>query len=356
MSTERRVAWLRRERASLYDRFTEEIATVTWSQVCQLAIAVGLSALMGTAGAQQAARATSYPDRPVRVIVPSVAGGATDLIARTVLNGLSDGFGKPFVVDNRPGAGGLIGTDIVAKAQPDGYTLLYTLAAHTIIPFIYAKVPYDAYKDFSPITLTGSQPLVLAVHSSVKANTVQELIAFAKANPGKLNLALASPGGSGALAAELFKIVTGAQMVTVPFKGAAVAMPALLSGEMHLIFTSLPSVVPYVKGGKLKVLGVASSGRSQFLPDVPTLIESGLKDFDTAPWQGLLAPANTPPVIIDRLHRQAIEVLKQPETRKRLAALGTDVVGNSPQEFAAYIQRELAQNSKVIKAAGMKAE
>jgi tripartite-type tricarboxylate transporter receptor subunit TctC len=260
------------------------------------------------------------------------------------------------VVDNRPGAGGLLGTDIVAKAPPDGHTLLFTYAAHSIIPFIYPQVPYDVHRDFVPITMTSTQPLLLAVHAAVRANTVQELVAYAKANPGKLNLALASPGGSGALAAELFKMVTGTNMVTVPFKGAAQAMPALLSGEMHLIFTSLPSVLPHVKGGKVKVLGVGSLKRSQFMPEVPTLIESGLRDFNTAPWQGLLAPARTPPAIVDLVYRRVAQALKVTEVRQRLAAVGTEVEGSSPREFAAFLTRELAQNSRIIKAAGIKVE
>ena len=310
----------------------------------------------GASLAQPAARETQWPQRPVRVIAPTLAGGPTDAIIRIVTTKIAEGLDKPFIVDNRPGAGGLIGTDTVAKAPPDGHTLLFTYAAHSIIPFIYPQVPYDVHRDFVPITMTSTQPLLLAVHAAVKANTVQELVAYAKANPGKLNLALASPAGSGALAAELFKMVTGTNMVTVPFKGAAQAMPALLSGEMHLIFTSLPSVLPHVKGGKVRILGVGSLKRSQFMPEVPTLIESGLRDFNTAPWQGLLAPARTPPAIVDLVYRRVAEALKVPEVRQRLAAVGTEVEGSSPAEFAAFLKRELAQNSRIIKAAGIKVE
>lgn len=292
----------------------------------------------------------------MRVVAPTLAGGPTDVIIRIVIGKVAESFDKPFIIDNRPGAGGLIGTDAVAKAPRDGHTLLFTYAAHSIIPFIYPQVPYDVHRDFAPITMTSMQPLLLAVHAGVKANTVQELVAYAKANPGKLNLALASPAGSGALAAELFKMVTGTNMVTVPFKGAAQAMPALLTGEMHLIFTSLPSVLPHMKGGKVRVLGVASLKRSQFMPEVPTLIEAGIKDFNTSPWQGLLAPAGTPSAVIDLLHRRVAEALKAVDLRQRLAAVGTEAEGSSPREFAVFLQRELAQNSKVIKAAGMKAE
>ena len=310
----------------------------------------------GASYAQPAARESRWPERPVRVIAPTLAGGPTDIIIRIVTTRIAEGFDKPFVVDNRPGAGGLLGTDIVAKAPPDGHTLLFTYAAHSIIPFIYPQVAYDVHRDFVPITMTSTQPLLLAVHAGVKANTVQELVAYAKANPGKLNLALASPGGSGALAAELFKMVTGTNMVTVPFKGAAQAMPALLSGEMHLIFTSLPSVLPHVKGGKVRVLGVGSLKRSQFMPEVPTLVESGIRDFNTAPWQGLLAPARTPPAIVELVYKRVAEALKVPEVRQRLAAVGTEVEGTSPAEFSAFLKRELAQNSRIIKAAGIKVE
>lgn len=314
-----------------------------------------LLAMGGAASAQQV-KTAGYPERPVRVIAPVAAGGSQDVIKRAVLTRLSDLVGRRFVVDNRPGAGGIIGTDIVAKAQPDGYTLLYTYAAHAIVPFIYSSVPYDVYRDFAPITLTGSQPLLLAVHASVKANTVQELIGLARAHPGKLNIALASPSGSGALAAELFKMVTKTDMVSVAFKGAVHAMPALLSGEVQLIFTALPTVLPHINTGKLKVLGVSSRERSSYLPEVPTLMESGIKDFNTAPWQGLLAPAKTPGTIIEFLYGRVAEVLKMPDTRERLAALGTDVAGTTPKEFAVLLQQELAQNSKVIKAVGMKAD
>ncbi|MGH8620412.1 MAG: Bug family tripartite tricarboxylate transporter substrate binding protein, partial [Burkholderiales bacterium] len=283
-------------------------------------------------------------------------GGGTDLIARIVLTKLTEAMGGPFVIDNRAGAGGILGNEIVARAQPDGYTLLFTYAAHTIVPFIYDKIPYDVNKDFAPISLVGSQPLLLAVHPSVKANTVQELVAFAKAKPNALNVALATPSSSGALAAELFKVVTNTQMESVPFKGGGPAMTALLGGEVQLIFGTPPVVMPFVKSGKVKVLGTTGKDRVSYLPEVPTLIESGIKDFNTAPWQGLLAPAKTPPAIIDKLYKQILEVLKTSYTKERFAAAGTDVVGNSPKEFGELIKRELEQNSKIIKAVGMKAD
>jgi tripartite-type tricarboxylate transporter receptor subunit TctC len=319
-------------------------------------LAACLLPVAAATAAQPAAGAANYPDKPVRVIVPVAPGGGTDLIARIVMSKLTEAIGGPFVIDNRAGAGGILGNEIVARAQPDGYTLLFTYAAHTIVPFIYDKIPYDVYKDFAPITMVGAQPLLLAVNPSVKANTVQELIAFAKAKPNALNVALATPSSSGALAAELFKIVTNTQMESIPFKGGGPAMTALLGGEVQLIFGTPPVVMPFVKSGKVKVLGTTGKERVPYLPEVPTLIESGIKDFNTAPWQGLLAPAKTPPAIVDRLYKQILEVLKTPYAKERFAAAGTDVVGNSPKEFGELIKRELEQNSKVIKAVGMKAD
>ena len=315
--------------------------------------AIGLCSYAALAFAQPA---TNYPDKPIRVIVPVAAGGGTDIIARIVMSKVGEGLGATVVMDNRAGAGGILGNEIVAHSQPDGYTLLFTYAAHTIVPFIYRKVPYDVYKDFAPITMAGSQPLLLAINASVKATTVQELIALAKAKPNELNVALATPSSSGALAAELFKILTNTQMVSVPFKGGAPALTAMVSGEVQLIFTTPPTVMPYIKGGKVKILGTSGKERVPYLPDVPTLAEAGIKDFNTAPWQGLLAPAGTPAAIVDKLYKQVGEVLKTPYAHERFAAAGTDIVGSSPKEFGELIKRELAQNSKVIKAVGMRAD
>jgi len=313
-------------------------------------------ALCSCAALAAAQSTGNYPDKPIRVIVPVAAGGGTDIIARIVMSKVAEGMGATIVIDNRAGAGGILGNEIVAHSQPDGYTLLFTYAAHTIVPFIYRKVPYDVYKDFAPVTMAGSQPLLLAVNSSVKANTVQELIALAKAKPNELNVALATPSSSGALAAELFKILTNTQMVSVPFKGGAPALTAMVSGEVQLIFTTPPTVMPYIKGGKVRVLGTSGKDRVPYLPEVPTLAEAGIKDFNTAPWQGLLAPAGTPPAIIDKLYRQVGEMLKTPYAQERFTAAGTDVVGSSPKEFGELIRHEISQNSKVIKAVGMRAD
>jgi tripartite-type tricarboxylate transporter receptor subunit TctC len=306
--------------------------------------------------AQPADKGGRYPERPVRVVVPVAAGGGTDIIARLTVNKLSEVVGQPFIVDNRPGAGGVLGNEIVAQARPDGYTLLFTYAAHTIVPFIYRKVPYDVYKDFTPITLAGQQPLLLAINASVPANTTQELIALAKAKPGALNVALATPSSSGALAAELFKLLTNTKMVSVPFKGGAPALTALLGGEVQLIFTTPPTVMPFIKSGRVKILGTSGRERVSYLPDVPTLAEAGVKDFETAPWQGLLGPANLPAPIVEFLQTRIRAVLRQPDMKEKFAASGTDAIGNTPQEFAKMINRELEQNKKVIQAVGMRAD
>jgi tripartite-type tricarboxylate transporter receptor subunit TctC len=299
-----------------------------------------------------------YPTRPVRTIVPVAPAGGTDIIARIVLTRLSDVVGRAFVVDNRAGAGGLLGNEIVAKAPPDGYTLLFTYAAHTIVPFIYTttKIPYDVYKDFTPVTLAGQQPLLLALNAQVPASTVGELIKLAKAKPDSLNIAWATPSSSGALAAEIFKIATDTKMVSIPFKGGAPALTALIQNEVQLIFTTPPTVMPHLKSGRVKVLATSGKTRVSYLPDVPTLAEAGVKDFNTAPWQGLLAPAGTPPQIVKYLHEQISTVLKMPDVREKFASQGTDPVGLGPKEFGELINRELALNSKVIRAVGMKAD
>ena len=321
---------------------------------CFVALLLAMTALPAGAGQGPG----GYPDRPVRVIVPVAAAGGTDIIARIVLMKLSDVTGRPFVVDNRPGAGGILGNEIVAKARPDGYTLLFTYAAHTIVPFIYSgtKMPYDVYRDFTPIVLAGQQPLLLALNAQVPANTVVELIRLAKEKPNALNVAWATPSSSGALAAEIFKILTDTKMVSVPFKGGAPALTALIQNEVQLIFTTPPTIMPHLKSGRVKVLGTSGKARLPYLPDVPTLAEAGVKDFNTAPWQGLLAPARTPSAIVNYLYAQIAGVLKTPDVKERFASQGTDPVGLDPKAFGKMIADELALNSKVIKAVGMQAD
>jgi hypothetical protein len=322
-------------------------------------VVTGGIALMMTINATAAApekNPVGYPDRPVRVVVPVAPAGGTDIIARIVLNALSDSLSANFVADNRAGAGGILGSDIVAKAPGDGYTLLFTYAAHTILPFIYRKVPYDVYKDFAPVTLAGTQPLAVAVSAATGINTIQELIKTAKARPGELNVAWPTPSGSGALAAEVFKRVTDTRMVSVPFKVGSPAMTALAAGEVQLIFTTATSILPFMQSGKVKMLATTGARRDPFLPDVPTLAEAGVKDMNTSPWQGLLAPAGTPAHIVNYLQRKIAALLDTPDVKKRFAASATQTVGSTPAEFGAQITRELDQNSKVIRAVGMRVD
>lgn len=325
--------------------------STTISLVCTAMLATG-----NTTFAQESGKATGYPSKAVRVIVAVAPGGSTDVVARIISGKLADAFGKPFVVDNRPGAGGVVGNEIVATAQPDGHTLLFTYAGHTIVPFIYKKIPYDVYKDFAPISLVASQAMLLTTHPSVPANSVSELIALARAKPDFLNAALPTPSSSGALAVELLKIITNTKMVSVPFKGGSQAITALLGGEVHFIFLPWSTVMPHYTTGRVKVLATTGASRASYLPDVPTMTESGFKDLERQAWQGLLAPANTSPRIIDQLYAQIVMVLKQPDVRERLAATGSDIEGTSPQAFAAKINRELKQNSMVIRTVGMKGE
>lgn len=321
-------------------------------------VAVLFVLLLGSAAANAAERAPAgevYPARPVRVVVPAAPGGATDVVARIVSAKLGEKLGGQFVVDNRAGAGGLMGTDIVAKSAADGYTLLFAYAGHTIVPFIYAKVPYEVSRDFAPVTMAASQPLLLAINATLGINTVEELITAARAKPGQLNAALPTPSGAAALAIEMFKVATDTRIVSVPFKGGGPALTALLSNEIQLMFTTPPVAIPQLKSGRIRILATSSAKRLAYLPQVRTLEESGLKGFEMEPWQGLLAPAKTPQAIITLLHREIHNALQQPDVREKLAAAGCDPVGSTPQEFAQKIRRELEQNGKVIRHIGMKA-
>jgi tripartite-type tricarboxylate transporter receptor subunit TctC len=320
---------------------------------CRLTV-FGILAISGLANAQTAD--SGYPSHPVHVVVPVDPGGSTDLQARIMTKGLTQMLGVPFIVDNRPGAGGIIGTDMVAKAAPDGYTLLFAQAGHTIIPFIFKKVPYNVYKDFTPITLVATSPLVLTINPAVGANSVKELIEIAKAKPGKLNVALSTLSSSGALLAEWFKSATNTDIVSVPFKGGSPAMTAVMSNEVQFIFATIPAALPFVKDGRLKMLAMSGTKRFPQLPEVPTLDESGLKGFEAEPWGGFLGPANMPRAVVDRIQRACIAILSRNDVRQTLIATGNVPVGSTPQEFANKLDRELKQNAKIVKDVGMKAD
>jgi tripartite-type tricarboxylate transporter receptor subunit TctC len=298
-----------------------------------------------------------YPTKPIRIVVPFPAGGTTDILARAVAQKLTETTGQSVVVDNRPGAGGNIGAELVAKSPPDGYTLLMgTVGTHAINASLYARMPYDHVKDFAPIILVAGVPNVLVINPSVPANSVQELIAYGKANPGKLNFASSGSGTSIHLAGELFKTMTGVQMTHVPYKGSAPAIADLLGGQVQLMFDNLPSALPHIKAGKLKALAVTSAQRSATLPDVPTVAESGLPGFEASSWFGLLAPAGTPKEIIARLNGEVAKWLATPEAKEKLAAQGAIAAGQPSDDFVRHIAAETTKWQKVVKESGAKVD
>jgi len=306
--------------------------------------------------AASVACAQNYPGKSVRVVVPFPAGGSTDIVGRTIAQKLSELWGQPVVVDNRPGGGTTIGTEIVAKAPPDGHTLLVMPAPFTINPSLLPNLPYDALNDFAPITLINTTPLVLVVNPGVPVKSVRELIALAKARPGKLNFGSSTIGGSNHLAGELFNAMAGVKMVHIPYKGNAPALTDLVGGHVDLIFNGMTSALPLIKSGKLRALAVTSLQRSNASPDLPTMDEAGLKGFEAVAWNGLGAPARTPRDVIVKINADVIRILNSPELRERLKAEGSDPVGNTPEQYAAFLRDEIAKWAKVIKFAGVKPE
>ena len=302
----------------------------------------------------QCAFAQNYPTRPVRLVVASSPGGASDILARMLAQKLTEEFKEQVVVDNRGGASGILGTDIVAKATPDGYTLLIIQPSLTINPNVFKKLPYDVVRDFAPISLVVDAAQMLSVNPSLSAKTAKDLIALAKAKPGQLTFGSPGFGTSPHLTAELFKQRGGIDMQQVTFKGSGPAYVSLVSGEISAMFATVLSMMPHVKSGRIRPLGVTTAKRVQTVPDVPTIAESGLPGFDTSQWFGFLAPAGTPAPIIDRLYRALTRAAGDPEIKSRLEAQGVDVVNKPPKEFAGVIRHEIAQWAKVVKAAGIK--
>src|SRR2546423_1447095 len=298
----------------------------------------------------------AYPTKPVRIVVPFPAGGTTDIIARATAQKLSEAWGQQVIVDNRPGAAGNIGSEVVAKAAPDGYTLLMgTVGTHAINPSLYAKMPYDHIKDFTPVILVAGVPNVLVVNPDLPIKSVPELIAYAKANPGKLNFASSGSGTSIHLSGELFKAMTGVQMTHVPYKGSAPALTDLIGGQVQLMFDNLPSSLAFIKAGKLRALAVTSASRAPALPDVPTVADT-VPGFEASSWVGVLAPAGTPPEIIARINGEVTKWLATPEAKEKLTAQGANVAGGTPQDFAKHIQAETAKWAKVVKESGAKVD
>jgi tripartite-type tricarboxylate transporter receptor subunit TctC len=300
------------------------------------------------------ASAQSYPSRPLRLVVPFAPGAGTDAISRILAQKIGDGFGQLIVVDNRPGAGGTIGTEIVAKSAPDGYTLLFAPAAHAINASIYPRLGYDTERDLTPVSVCASLPVVLAVETSVPAKSVKELVAFARANPGKLSMASAGNGTIFHLTGEMFKGVAGIDILHVPFKGGAPAIAALVGAQVSMAFETSLTVAPHVKSGKLRALAVASPQRIAILPEVPTLAEAGYPGILAENWYGLYVPAGTPREIIARQYAELGRALADPNTRQRLAAQGAEVRQNTPEQSAAFIHAEIAKWAKVVRDSGAK--
>lgn len=301
--------------------------------------------------------AQQFPSKPVRIINPFAPGGATDIIARQMAQKLGEMWGQAVVVDNRAGASGAIGVEMVAKSPPDGYTLLIaTQTTHAANPALYAKLPYDAAKDFAPLTLAGSTPLALMVRPSIPVTDVKQLIAYAQKNPAKLVYASGGNGTSQHLTAELMKSMSKTYMLHIPYRGAGPALADLLGGQVDLMFDNLPTALPHINSGKLRGLAVTSATRSKLAPDLPTMAESGLPGFDLTTWFAFYAPAGTPAAIVDKISGDMRRVLAQPDMQQRLTAIGVDIIASSPNELAAFQRAEIAKWGKIVKDSGAKVD
>jgi len=337
--------------------------TLSFQSRRRSALALGAIAALVLAAGPAAAQG-SWPTKPVRIVVPFAPGGTTDILARALAPELSKAFGQQFIVDNRAGAGGNVGAEIVAKAPNDGYTLLMgTVGTHGINRALYPKLPFDPIKDFAPITLVAAVPNVMEMNADkakeLNINSVADFVKYAKANPGKLNMASSGSGTSIHLAGELFKTMTGSFMTHIPYRGSGPALLDLVGGNADVMFDNLPSSMQQIKGGKLKALAVTSAKRSPALPDVPTVEEAGgpsLKGYEASSWFGLLAPAGTPPEIVNRIQQEVAKSLGTPAIKEKMLAQGAIPSGNSPAEFAKFIDSEHAKWAKVVKASGAKVD
>jgi tripartite-type tricarboxylate transporter receptor subunit TctC len=309
------------------------------------------------AGAHAQTGGSTFPTKPIRLIVPQGAGGQNDIQARLIAQKISDAFGQPVVVDNRPGAAGAIGFEISVKAPADGYTLLLgSISTLAVLPSMPNKPKYDVLKDFAPVTLISTSPYVLVVHPSVQAQSVKELVALAKARPGVLTFASSGTGSGLHLATELFKSKAGIDMVHVPYKGSGPATIELVAGQVLVMFNNILPAVPQIKAGRLRALAVTTAKRSTAMPELPTIAESGYAGFEASSWQGIVTIAGTPQPVMRRLHAEIVKALQSPEAKSQIAGQGSDIVANTPQEFTGFIQEELDKWSKVIKTAAVRAD
>ena len=294
-----------------------------------------------------------YPTKPIRFVVPSTPGGGADVLARSIGAKLAEGLGKPIVIENRAGAGGIIGYEIVAQAPADGYTMLIVAGGYTLNPSLYAKLPYDTLRDFERVSLVACAPNLLVVHSSVPVTTVQELIAFGKAKPNYLNYASSGVGTTSYLSAEIFKWMTSIEMMHVPYKGAGASTAAAIAGEVHLIFSAPSALMPHAKTGRVKALGVTSARRLPVIPEVPTIAESGLPGYEVNNCYGILVPAKTPAPIVSKLNKEIVRIVQAPEVHAHLENLGFEVLGTSSEQYTLFAKTDIAKWAKQVKAAGI---
>lgn len=318
-----------------------------------IGMALGASAFVATVSAQPQ---QTYPNRPIRLVVPVAPGGSSDISARLFSQRLTDTFGQQVVLDNRAGAGGIIGTELAAHALPDGYTLLLASTANTVHPALHKNLPYDIVKDFAPVSMLVAFPFLLLVHPSVAAKSVKELIALGKAKPGQINYASNGNGTMPHIVAELFKSMAGVNLVHVPYKGTGPALIGVITGEASLSFHSVSATLQHINAGRLRALAVADEKRSPSLPDLPTAAEAGVPGFEAGSFAGVLAPAGTPKAIIAKLHGEFTRILRLAEVKERLAAFDWEPVGNTPEEFGAIIKKEVAKWAKVVKESGAKVD
>jgi len=311
-----------------------------------------LQGLSATALVPFSAKSQTFPTKPIRFVMPYAPGGSSEILARPIAQELSRTLGQSVFVDFKPGGGTTIGADFVAKSAPDGHTLVMMLSAHAINATLMPKLPYDTVKDFAPITIAATLPLVVVVPAQSPIKTFQDLIATARAQPGKLTFASAGPGNTSHLSVEYLKSRLGLDMIHVPYKGSGPAIIGLLGGEVNFMFDSLSSSLPQIKAGKFRALAMASARRSRILPDVPTVIESGVADFDVSVWYSILAAANTPPQIVQRLHSEFVRVLRTPDVKEKIESYGYDIVGSTPAEADAFIRSEIVRWAKVVRESG----
>ena len=315
-------------------------------QLCAVCLALQSAAHAATPSPEQ-----GYPAKPIRIIVPYSPGGGGDIVSRTIGAKLTEAWGQPVLIENRPGGGTVIGTDVVAKATPDGYSLLLVTSILGVNMHLYRKLPYDTLRDFAPVIQLLNTPNVMLVNNNLPVRTVGEFIALAKSKPRQLNYGSSGNGGTGHLAMEMLKLYTGIDVVHVPYKGGGPAMTALLAGEVPVLFNNIIATMPQVRAGRLRALGVTTTQRSPSLPDVPTIAEAGVPGFEASVWFGLSAPARTPPAIIRKLNAEIARILKLPDIHARFAGEGAEPAGNTPEEFAAAIRAEIARWGKVVEVA-----